>query len=213
MVLQSLARPGVSLRVWRALRDSSPPAWRTEAVDGNGAEVEDPARLITAQADSQTLLEQAKWLHELDFKVDQDAQNRAVAVLLSAGGLVALLAQVVPDTPTVYGWIIASLTGFVDVVAGALAAATLWPRSLQSPSPSQLRARFREHLTAPTGHGPSIHSVAESLLESERPDETSILVVGRRVAQKRMKLVSQSLVAIVIALVMTTVTVITKGLL
>lgn len=168
---------------------------------------------MTAQADSQTLLEQAKWLHELDFKVDQDAQNRAVAVLLSAGGLVALLAQVVPDTPTVYGWIIASLTGFVDVVAGALAAATLWPRSLQSPSPSQLRARFREHLTAPTGHVPSIHSVAESLLESERPDETSILVVGRRVAQKRMKLVSQSLVAIVIALVMTTVTVITKGLL
>jgi hypothetical protein len=112
------------------------------------AQVKVDAKAEARIRDTQSFLDQAKWLMEYHTKRSDGAQQRAIGVIAFSGVLLALLPRGFDPNTHPGGWIIRMyvVCAVIILITVFIAISALIPRKTEAPGVSQLREMWHEHL-------------------------------------------------------------------
>lgn len=154
-----------------------------------------------AQQDGQTLLGEARWLHDYYLKLGESAQQRAIAALAFGGVLIALVPSALPKHfGAVQFWLL--VAALASVLVGLVFSAwVLLPGNAHVPSDSDLRDSlnsFAHRKSLPGSRAfDAVHALTIQrelrLTKFGKPTSVSVIEAEARLTRRRMNLLKISI--------------------
>lgn len=162
------------------------------------------AKRQTASRDTQSFLDQAKWLMDYHSKRNDSAEQRAVGVIAFSGVLLAILPRGFAPNSHPGPWIIGTYVVCVALILAAviMGISALIPRKTEAPGVRQLREMWHEHLEPSGERRRDRHNdIAETLLLGESLTDKSPVDHAKDEADTRTARLKRAYYTLALALI------------
>lgn len=172
--------------------------WHRSTPDKRGT-LTSPCAADDVRLGSQDILDQARWLYGIHSSRNNSAQQRAIAVMAFAGGVIALGPNLLPASPSAVAWVAFVIMMVSSVLTVVLAMSALIPRRTEAPANVEMRRLFRDHRRG-SAPGDPVHQIVEMLLRTTAPGKDSFLELVSQEAEVRLGRVRHAYWSLSIAL-------------
>lgn len=152
----------------------------------------------------EAFIAQARWLLDFHNKRSEGLGTRAVALLGFSGVMLALLSRGIDLAyklkPNALLWVALVTTVVALVSTAVFALKTLSTREVSAPKVAQARTRWEEYVDG-TRRGMVLADIAETYLNSTKPDGESPISLALQEANERAACLNKAVTSIVVAFV------------